>query len=96
MSDKHDFITALQYLYYVQGDSPWRDFEYDAYCREHKICGIGGSDRDKDYSSPIKQLARCIHANPENYKWRKVDRVNFVATSDGWLPVDVAPDRKAP
>lgn len=96
MTDKHRFVTALQYLYYVRGDSPWTNKEYDAYCKHHQIHIGNQSERPGDYSKLIISLAASILANPRDYQWRKVDPVDFVATSDGWLPVNVAPDRKMP
>ncbi len=96
MSDKHNFIWALQYLYYCEANSPWTDREYDAYCKHHKVSGIGGSDVARHYPPEIQKLAYEIKTHPLWFKWRKVDPVDFVATSDGWLPVNVAPDRKMP
>lgn len=55
-----EIVKAHQYLYYVALKPVWSDYQYDMYCDDHGIEGIGGSDRAEDYTDRIKELAEQI------------------------------------
>ena len=63
---EHDLLRALQYLYYVQVDSPLSDYQFDvlqkAYEAKYETSLEVGSDKEEDYTIGEQYLA-CYIAN---------------------------------
>jgi NAD-dependent DNA ligase len=68
-----DIVKAHQFLYYVESKSVWSDYQYDAFCKAHKIDGKGGSDLRSDYSTKIVALAVSIEIDPDNVLYTHPD-----------------------
>ena len=60
MDNAKNIMLAYQYLYYVKNNPIISDYEYDKFCKEYNLEGIGGSDRELDYSDETKELAEKL------------------------------------
>lgn len=64
----NDLMLAHQYLYYVVSRPVLTDYQYDRFCEEHGLDGIGGSDLASDYPPAVVALAERITEVPWDYK----------------------------
>jgi NAD-dependent DNA ligase len=60
MKNAKNIMLAYQYLYYVKNTPVVSDREYDRFCKDNNLEGIGGSDRESDYSDETKELAEKL------------------------------------
>lgn len=68
MIDLHDIMRAHQFLYYVEGQPIWSDYEYDRWCAERGLFGGGGSDMRSSYEPRIIELAQQMREHPEDFR----------------------------